>query len=243
MLAVTLALALTGSSYSDDTLSKQVKEAIKKATVYFHSISTNGGYVGIYSLDLKKRYGEALYEKAMATEIWVQPPGTPSIGQCFLRAYKITDDREFLAAARDAGRALAWGQRQEGGWDHRVDVAHLRPGSLKPERKSGRCTLDDNISQGALSFLIDVDEVIDEEWLTESIELALNFMMESHSPHTLAAFTTGSVDRNTNKRKIGLSRISVRTRILPIQPSLQKGLSLWIGVPLSRYLKLLTEAP
>ena len=172
-------LSLAGHLHAEESLTLQVKETVKNSTLFMRSISTNGGYTGIYSLDLKTRYGEATYEKAKLTEIWVQPPGTPSVGLCFLRAYHITGDSEYLDAAREVGRALAWGQRLEGGWDHRVDVSHLHPGYVMPERKSGRCTMDDNISQGALNFLFELDKDIDEEWLSESIELGLNFILQS----------------------------------------------------------------
>jgi hypothetical protein len=133
----------------------------------------------MYSVDLKERYGEALYEEAKATEIWIQPPGTPSVGECFLRAYRITGEEQYLTAATDAARALAWGQRTAGGWDHRVDVAHLERKSITAIRKDGRCTFDDNITQGALSFLMSMDAVINEPWLSEAIELGLKHMMKS----------------------------------------------------------------
>ena len=163
----------------EEPLVQQAETVLKNASAYFHSISTRGGYVGIYSVDLKQRYGEAIYEEAKATEIWVQPPGTPSVGECFLRAYRITGETQYLEAATDAARALAWGQRTVGGWDHRVDVAHLDKASKQAIRRDGRCTFDDNITQGALSFLISMDEVIDEFWLTEAIQMGLEYMMKS----------------------------------------------------------------
>jgi hypothetical protein len=163
----------------EESLSQQAETGLKKALTSFYSISTQGGYVGMYSVDLKERYGEALYEQAEATEIWVQPPGTPSVGECFLRAYRVTGEEQYLAAATDAARALAWGQRTSGGWDHRVDVAHLEKESSVVIRKNGQCTFDDNITQGALSFLMSMDAVIDEPWLSESIELGLRHMMKS----------------------------------------------------------------
>ena len=67
-------------------LDQRARSALAKAAAYLQAISTNGGYVGIYSLDLQQRYGEGLYEKARAEEIWVQPPGTPSVGNALLRA-------------------------------------------------------------------------------------------------------------------------------------------------------------
>ena len=72
-----------------------------------------------------------------------------------------------------------WGQRSEGGWDHRVDVSHLTPDAVTPERASGSCTFDDKITQGALEFLINLDAELDEAWLDDSIELGMKFMIES----------------------------------------------------------------
>ena len=158
---------------------EEVLEAMLKAAGFMRSISTNGGYCGIYSLDLKQRYGEATYERANANEVWVQPPGTPTVGQAFLRAYRVTGDEYYLDAARDAARALVWGQRTVGGWDHRVDVSHLTADAETPVRKKGRCTFDDNITQAAIEFLIDIDGVLDEAWLTNGVELGLKFMRDS----------------------------------------------------------------
>ena len=121
-------------------LDQRARIALVKAAAYLQSISTNGGYVGIYSLDLQQRYGEGLYEKARAEEIWVQPPGTPSVGKALLRAYRITGDAQYLDAARAAGLALAWGQRSIGGWDHRVDVSALTP-DIPPQKADGHCSL------------------------------------------------------------------------------------------------------
>lgn len=165
------------------TLEDAAADALRRACTYLHSISTNGGYVGIYSEDLTQRYGEALYEKAKPTQIWVQPPGTPSVGEAFLRAYRVTGRKQYLAAATDAARALAWGQRTTGGWDHRVDVADLDRSAKKVVREGTRCTFDDNITQGALDFLVSLDGEIDEPWLSEAIELGFAFMMESQFPN------------------------------------------------------------
>lgn len=153
--------------------------AVDKAADAFHSINTNGGYVGIYSADLSQRYGEAFYEEASAEEIWVQPPGTPTVGETFLRAHKLTEEEKYLQYATDAALALCWGQRKEGGWDHRVDVSHRTGDPTDIRRHSGRCTFDDEISQGALMFLMALDTVLNEPWLTESIELGMHFMMDS----------------------------------------------------------------
>lgn len=157
----------------------QAEQGLKRAAAWFHSISTNGGYAGLYSADLKQRYGEATYERAALTEIWVQPPGTPSVGECYLQAWRLTGDTDYLAFAVDAGKALAWGQREIGGWDHRVDVAGLEQGFAGHRKPAGHCTLDDNISQGALDFLMSLDQEVDEDWLDEAVELGFAFLERS----------------------------------------------------------------
>ena len=171
-----------GLSYMPDaSREQQVRNTMEKATAFIRSISTKGGYVAVYSEDQKKRYGEGFYELALPTEIFTQYPGTPAMGETFLRAYKATGDEEYLSAAYEAGKALAWGQRAEGGWDHLVDVSHFYAHSKNIARKSGNCTFDDNITQGVLSYLMDLDQFIDESWLTETIELGLKFMQTSQA--------------------------------------------------------------
>jgi len=173
-----MALSCATLAVGED-LETQALATMLSSMNFMRSIATNGGYVGIYTQDMSKRYGEALYEEANSDQIWVQPPGTPTVGSCYLSAWRATGDQRFLDAAADVGRALCWGQRKEGGWDHLVDVSHFTPNSTRPERKSGRCTLDDDITQGALNFLYELDDVLDEQWLDESIELAHQFMIVS----------------------------------------------------------------
>lgn len=157
----------------------EVNSALDKAAKAFYSINNNGGYVGIYSVDFSETYGEGFYESASPDEIWVQPPGTPSVGEAYLRMYELTGNMEYLEFATEAALSLCWGQHLEGGWDHRVDVSHRLEDPNKITRHSGRCTFDDKISQAPMMFLMKLDTYIDREWLTESIELAMNFMMES----------------------------------------------------------------
>jgi len=181
--ALLLPVAATSAAQSPDALLPKARQAMARAVEFFTSIATNGGWAGIYSADLKDRWGESLHEKCRPDEIWVQPPGTPTVGGVLLRAYRATGDKRFLAAARNAGRALVWGQRTVGGWDHRVGVAHLTPAARVPKRRSGRCTFDDDITQGALEFLMDLDRTLDEPWLADGVRLGLAFMLKSQFPN------------------------------------------------------------
>ncbi len=166
----------------EKSLIQQAETVLKNASAYFHSISTQGGYVGMYSVDLKKRYGEALYEEAKATEIWVQPPGTPSVGECFLRAYRITGEKQYLTAATDAARVLAWGQRTAGGWDHRVDVAHLETKSKKAIRKDGRCTFNDNAINDCIKLMLRAHGIYGKNEYLQTAKRGGDFIILSQLP-------------------------------------------------------------
>jgi len=183
---VVLVAALHGAALAApagvDDLPAAAHDAMARATDFFTALYTDGGWAGIYSKDLANRWGEATYEKARPNEIWVQPPGTPTVGKTLLRAHRVTGQNRYLEAARRAGRALVWGQRTVGGWDHRVDVSHLAPEAREPERRKGRCTLDDNITQGAIDFLMDLDRTLDAPWLEGGVHLGLAFLLDAQFP-------------------------------------------------------------
>src|SRR5688500_12262205 len=92
---------------SEDPLVTQASTAILQAADAFAgTASTRGGYVYQVSLDGKLRFGEG---KATETEIWVQPPGTPTVGLAMLRAYRATGDERLLKHATAAADALMFG--------------------------------------------------------------------------------------------------------------------------------------
>ncbi|MCD6308820.1 MAG: pectate lyase, partial [Candidatus Latescibacteria bacterium] len=82
------------------------------------SVSTHGGYVYQYTADLTDRWGEI---PARPTQIWTQPPGTPTVGMMLLDAFRATGDSLFLDCAERAADALVWGQHPAGGWHYLVD--------------------------------------------------------------------------------------------------------------------------
>ena len=71
-------------------LKDQALNAMRRAAEFFRTkVSTEGGYLWRYSEDLSLREGEG---KATDTMVWVQPPGTPSVGMVYLTAYEATGD-------------------------------------------------------------------------------------------------------------------------------------------------------
>ncbi|MFY0650868.1 MAG: hypothetical protein JXQ96_02485 [Cyclobacteriaceae bacterium] len=148
-------------------LARQAEQGIEKGISFMTSLSIEGGYVYHYTLDGKEKWGEG---KTDNRTIEVQPPGTPAVGMIFLRAYKVTGNKDFLRAAEDAAKALIKGQNKLGGWDHKIYFD--RP-------KGNKVSFDDNQTQSAISFLMALDQEIDHENLTEAIDKALDMMVAS----------------------------------------------------------------
>lgn len=174
-------------------LAARARTALERGTEFFTTkIATHGGYLWWYSEDLKEREGEG---KATETQIWVQAPGTPAVGQAFLRAYQATGDRRYLQAAIEAGRALAWGQLESGGWDYLIDFdpegskrwyyRHDK-GKISPEEAAKRrntSTFDDDNSQGALRFLMAVADETGDRELREAVNYGLDFLLKAQYPN------------------------------------------------------------
>ena len=146
----------------DKTFANEVATAMKKAgTFYRERVAANGGYVYFYSLDLKQRWGEGL---AAPDQIWVQPPGTPTVGMAYLKAYQATGDKYYLDAAREAAEALAYGQLRSGGWSNSIDLKGRRLGqrfSGGSRRRDGTTSLDDGQTQSAIQLVVLVDAALE----------------------------------------------------------------------------------
>ena len=168
--ALFLIVLCSAPLHSDETLRRAAVETMVKATHYFRGqVATNGGYLWLYQSDFTRREGEGI---ASPTTIWVQPPGTPSVGMAFLQAYDATGDTLFLNGAVEAAQALVWGQLASGGWDYRIDFDpekskkwHYRRDVEQGDHTTGerrnRTTLDDDNTQSALRLLMQVDQRLD----------------------------------------------------------------------------------
>jgi hypothetical protein len=154
-----------------------------KATRYFRSIATEGGYLWWYSLDLRSRAGE---RDATDTQIWVQPPGTPAVGQAFLHALRATGDRQYLEAAAAAAQALVRGQLESGGWDYVVEFSPRERSkwNYRGTNTGGRnvSTLDDDTTQAALRLLMDVHAAKPDPRLKDAIDYGLASLLRVQGP-------------------------------------------------------------
>jgi PelA/Pel-15E family pectate lyase len=155
-------------------------------------VSTNGGYLWNYLPDLSRRWGEM---EAYKTMIWIQHPGTVSMGHLFLDAYKITGDEYYYQAAQKAAAALIWGQHHEGGWNYMIDFAGDK--SLKSWYNTigkngwrleefhhyyGNATFDDDVTSDAARFLLRMYlEKLDPAY-KPPLDKAIDFILKSQYP-------------------------------------------------------------
>ena len=115
---VALAVEQQGERSDPRLTREQAAAALRKAVTFFRErVSAEGGYLWRYSSDLTRREGEG---KADEKTAWVQPPGTPSVGEALLDVYLLTSDPFYLEAARETAEALIRGQLESGGWDYRI---------------------------------------------------------------------------------------------------------------------------
>ena len=135
-----------GSEESGDVLSRQGREPRRLRL--------------LLQPDLKQRWGEG---EASADTIFVQPPGTPTVGMAYLKAYEATGDKFYLDAARETAEALVYGQLQSGGW---TQVIHFAPAKRMGKYRNGKggnwnvSSLDDGQTQAALQLLARVDRAL-----------------------------------------------------------------------------------
>ena len=189
LIVILLIFPIESPLQAGEDLSTQSREALHKAVAYYReNVSTEGGYLWRYSEDLAKREGEG---KTGAMTVWVQPPGTPSVGGAFLQAYRATGDPYFLEAARETALALVRGQLVSGGWDYRIEFdpefreqyAYRVEGSK--EAVKNITTLDDNTTQAAVRFMMRVDRALEfkDEAIHEAVVYALEKLLEAQYPN------------------------------------------------------------
>ncbi|MDA1162860.1 MAG: pectic acid lyase [Planctomycetota bacterium] len=196
LFAMLLCLSGVRDGRCDENLTaQQGKAALQKAVRFFRDkVSGNGGYLWQYAGDLSEREGE---QQASAMQVWVQPPGTPYVGEALLEAYLVCGEKHLLDAARYAAHALAMGQLASGGWDYRIEfdpkkrdawdyrVDMQASGRAANPKAKNVTTLDDDTTQAALRFLMKVDSVLEQKdrRIHSTVEYALSALLKAQYPN------------------------------------------------------------
>jgi pectate lyase-like protein len=186
---VALDAASTGFGQEPPTR-EQAGQALRQAVAFFREhVSIEGAYLWRYSEDLSLREGE---NKATASQAWVQPPGTPTVGETYLNAFERTQEKYLLEAAIETARALIKGQLHSGGWDYRIEFEPQKrkayayrvdgPAGAKARNVT---TFDDNNTQSAVRFLMHVDRtlVFKDAQIHEAAQFALDSLLKAQYPN------------------------------------------------------------
>jgi len=192
-LCSALVVSFSAASRADEALHAETIAGMKKAATFFRTkAASHGGYVYYYTLDFTNRWGEGA---ATVDQIFVQPPGTPSVGMAWLRAHEATGDPFYLDAARETAEALLYGQLESGGWAQVIDFdpKGTKAGQYRNGKSKGRnqSTLDDGATQSALSFLMHTDRAMafKHAGIHEAVKYALDSLLAAQ--HRNGAFPQG----------------------------------------------------
>ena len=193
LLAVVLvAFALIPEHSVAEPGREDVLAAMEKATRFMmNTVSYRGGFLDKYTEDLSGQWGEIPARKSM---VWVQDPGTVSVGRSLLEAYKTTGDDEYLGYAERAANALIWGQHPAGGWHYFIDFEPAGVARWYEELASkcwgweefyhynGNCTFDDNTTTGAADFLLDLYITTLDPRYRGPLLKAIDFILDAQYP-------------------------------------------------------------
>ncbi|PXA96082.1 pectate lyase [Caulobacter sp. D5] len=166
---------------------------MKRATTFMvEKVAYQGGYVWSYLPDFSRRWGEM---EAYPTMIWVQPPGTATMGHLFLDAYHATGDEYYYEAAKQVAGALIKIQHPAGGWNYLGDLAGEQ--SIRKwydtigkngwrleefQHYYGNATFDDAGTAESAQFLLRLYVEKKDPAFKPALDKAIGFVLDSQYP-------------------------------------------------------------
>lgn len=192
LLAAASIILAVGCSKQPNTenIQDEILSTMKRATTFMReNAAVNGGYVWAYAADLSQRWGEM---EAYPSMIWIQPPGTATVGHLYLDAYRATADEYYYDAAVEVALSLIAAQHPSGGWNYLYDFA----GEASARRwydtigkngwrleefhhYYGNATFDDAGTAEASQFLLRMTLERDDERFAAALEKAIRFILDS----------------------------------------------------------------
>ncbi|MBR5464784.1 MAG: pectate lyase [Alistipes sp.] len=193
ILVATLGVIFTATAKPKQSPDDEVRNAMRRATEFMmEKASYKGGFVWNYLPDFSRQWGEM---EAKRTMVWIQPPGTPSVGHLLLDAYHCTGDEYYYEQAKRVANALIWGQLPCGGWNYVFDFAGEN--SLKEwystvgkagwrleefQHYYGNATYDDGGTMEAASFLLRMYVEKNDPTYRPALDKVIQFVLESQYP-------------------------------------------------------------
>jgi PelA/Pel-15E family pectate lyase len=171
----------------------EIERTMRRATEFMvERVADRGGYVWNYLPDLSRRWGEMEAEPGM---IWVQAPGTATMGHLFLDAYNATGDVYYYDAAVRAAEALIAGQHRSGGWNYFIHQSGPRAARRWYEtvgrngwrleefqHYSDNATFDDAGTAETMQLLLRLYMVRHEARFRPPLDRAIRFVLASQYP-------------------------------------------------------------
>lgn len=164
--------------------------AMKRATAFMlEKAAYRGGYVWAYSADFSRRWGEM---EAYPSMIWMQPPGTATMGHLYLDCLEATGDDFYYRAALSVADGIIAAQLPAGGWNYMHDFAGedsirrwydtIGKNGWRLEEfhhYDGNATFDDEGTAEASQFLLRAYLVQREARLLPPLQRAIQFVLDS----------------------------------------------------------------
>ncbi|MEO6361350.1 MAG: pectate lyase [Sphingomicrobium sp.] len=189
-LVAVLALGFGFASPAEAQTRPEIEQAMKRATHFMvDKVANRGGYVWSCLPDKSRCWGEI---EAYPTMIWVQPPGTATMGHLFLDAFHATGDQYYYQAAAKAAQALVVGQHRSGGWNYFIDFAGPRSAQKwyatvgrnawrmeEFQDYSDNATFDDAGTSESMQLLLRIYLEKRDRRFRPALDKAINFVLKS----------------------------------------------------------------
>jgi len=174
----------------DNELKRETLRAMKRAARFMRErVAYRGGYVWSYASDFSRRWGEM---EAFPTMIWIQPPGTATVGHLYLDCFHATRDEFYYQAAMEVAEGLIAAQHPSGGWNYHHDFAGeestrrwydtIGKNGWRLEEFHhyyGNATFDDAGTSEASQFLLRMYVERRSSRLRPAVEKAISFVLDS----------------------------------------------------------------
>lgn len=190
VVAVALvACGLANGSFADSLDKAEATLRLHQVVAFYRTqVGYEGAYLWRYSADLTKQEGEG---QASKTSGWTEPPGSPSVGEAYLKAWRLSGDGLCLEAATEVAHALVRAQLKSGGWSSHFDLGEAGRKQYAyrvdgdQSGKNNDTTFDDNKSQSALTLLMHIDEALKFEnaEIHDAVNYALERMLAAQYPN------------------------------------------------------------
>lgn len=193
VFAISFLCILWSASLSAKTSVTEVKTTMKLASQFMlDKVSYRGAFVWSYLPDFSRQWGELEARRSM---IWIQPPGTATVGHLFLDAYNATGDEYYYSAAERVAGAIIFAQHPSGGWNYLADFAG--EAALKDwyatigkhawrleefQHYYGNATFDDAGTAEAAKFLLRLYSAKLDPKYRPALDKVIDFVLKSQYP-------------------------------------------------------------